>query len=135
MSKDFKKDEDKQKFKFLCFKCFEEKLSKIGKCLPQHTSTDIKDKCYSCGETTFVFPKTRFNLDIITETFQISRFDDLQPKIFRDGNEWCVLLGEDIIGGISGFGKTIKLAIQDWNLDLDKKIESNLCLIDGRSFL
>lgn len=32
---------------------------------------------------------------------------------FRDGNQWCVLLGEDLQVGIAGFGDSPALAIQD----------------------
>lgn len=30
----------------------------------------------------------------------------LRPKIEPDGNEWCVLLGDNIVTGIVGFGET-----------------------------
>ena len=29
-----------------------------------------------------------------------------RPAIFADGDHWCVLLGEDLAVGVSGFGKT-----------------------------
>lgn len=36
----------------------------------------------------------------------------LKPKIYKDGNEWCVLLGDDIMEGICGFGKSPKAACE-----------------------
>jgi len=34
---------------------------------------------------------------------------------FRDGNQWCVLLGDNIQEGIAGFGDSPALAIQDFD--------------------
>ena len=34
---------------------------------------------------------------------------------FKDGNMWCVLLGENIQEGVSGFGETPLNAIIDFN--------------------
>jgi len=34
---------------------------------------------------------------------------------FKDGDEWCVLLGDNIQDGIAGFGKTPLNAILDFN--------------------
>ena len=39
----------------------------------------------------------------------------LQPRIFKDGNQWCVLYGENIQDGICGFGDTPRLAVYDFN--------------------
>lgn len=33
---------------------------------------------------------------------------------FRDGNQWCVLLGEDLQSGIAGFGDTPAKAMTDF---------------------
>lgn len=30
----------------------------------------------------------------------------LRPKIYPDGDQWCVLLGEDLQMGVCAFGKT-----------------------------
>lgn len=38
-----------------------------------------------------------------------------QLKPFKDGDEWCVLLGENLQEGIAGFGKSPYLAIIDFN--------------------
>ena len=29
-----------------------------------------------------------------------------KPRVFKEGDQWCALLGEDIIGGVCGFGNT-----------------------------
>lgn len=29
-----------------------------------------------------------------------------KPKVFKDGNAWCALLGEDLMNGVYGFGNT-----------------------------
>lgn len=42
-------------------------------------------------------------------------FAMLKPKIFVDGDKWCVLLGENLQNGISGFGNTPYKAILDFN--------------------
>ena len=34
---------------------------------------------------------------------------------FKDGNQWCVLLGGDLQSGISGFGETPIMAVLDFN--------------------
>lgn len=36
----------------------------------------------------------------------------LRPPIYPDGDQWCVLLGEDLMTGIAGFGETPDLAAQ-----------------------
>ncbi len=42
-------------------------------------------------------------------------FSMLKPKLYKNGNKWCVLYGEDIQSGIAGFGETPNEAICDWN--------------------
>jgi len=44
-----------------------------------------------------------------------------QPKIALDGNQWCVLLGDNIQEGVCGFGDTPELAF----LDFDRAFHSN----------
>ena len=47
-------------------------------------------------------------------------FSLLQPKVYPDGNMWCVLYGENIQEGIAGFGNTIYEAIMDFNAQFHK---------------
>lgn len=49
------------------------------------------------------------------EMEELCRFNLLRPKLYRDGNQWCVLYGENIQEGIAGFGDTPNKAIFDWN--------------------
>ena len=46
----------------------------------------------------------------------------LKPKMFVDGDQWCVLYGENLQEGIGGFGKTPRLAIYDFNKQFDKNV-------------
>ena len=59
------------------------------------------------------------NYHVEREEFNL--FALLKPKIYQDGSQWCVLLGEDAISGICGFGETPRLAIYDFNKSFDKK--------------
>jgi hypothetical protein len=47
-------------------------------------------------------------------------FSLLKPKIYMDGNQWCVLYGENLQDGICGFGDTPKKAVMDFNGAWDK---------------
>lgn len=48
-------------------------------------------------------------------------FSLLRPKIYLDGNSWCVHYGEDFPEGITGFGKTPYLAVLDWTAEWNKQ--------------
>lgn len=39
----------------------------------------------------------------------------LRPRISKDGDQWCVLYGENLQEGVAGFGNTPMEAIQDFN--------------------
>lgn len=47
----------------------------------------------------------------------------LKPRIFIDGDQWCVLYGENLQDGIAGFGLTPRKAVWDFNKAWDKSIE------------
>lgn len=47
----------------------------------------------------------------------------LQPSIQRDGDQWCILYGEDLQSGVSGFGESPYLAVMDFNIEWYKKNE------------
>jgi hypothetical protein len=38
-----------------------------------------------------------------------------RPKIYKDGNMWCALYGENIQEGIAGFGKNPNEALCNYN--------------------
>lgn len=42
-------------------------------------------------------------------------FSILRPKIYKDGNQWCVLYGDNVQDGICGFGDTPYKAVVDFN--------------------
>jgi len=47
----------------------------------------------------------------------------LQPVVFKEGNAFCCLLGEDPTVGIFGCGDTAFEAINDWEISLQKRID------------
>lgn len=50
------------------------------------------------------------NLAFELHAYQTSPSVIYGPKIFKDGDEWCALHGENIQVGVAGFGKSPKLA-------------------------
>lgn len=51
----------------------------------------------------------QFNAALMAEQTEMQRqrpFMLLRPPIYPDGDQWCVLLGEDLAVGIAGFGET-----------------------------
>ena len=65
--------------------------------------------------------QSRLNAAVEAEEMQL--FSMLKPKLYKDGNHWCVLYGEDIQSGICGFGLTPRKAIWSFNKSWDDKIE------------
>ena len=45
-----------------------------------------------------------------------------KPKLSRDGNQWCALLGDDLQSGICGFGDSPADAMWDFDREWSKKI-------------
>jgi hypothetical protein len=60
-----------------------------------------------------IFHQERMNLIIETEEYNL--FSILKPTLFKDGNSWCCLYGDDIITGIVGFGDTPYKSILNFN--------------------
>lgn len=60
--------------------------------------------------------------NLVTEA-EYKLFSMLRPKISLDGNQWCVLYGDNLQDGVAGFGKIPYLAILDFN----KQFNSNQC--------
>ena len=48
----------------------------------------------------------------------------LKPRIHMDGNQWCVVYGEDLQSGVAGFGNSPAKA----SLDFDKNWTKELSL-------
>lgn len=65
----------------------------------------------------------QIKLETLETEQQYLRFSTLKPKIFKDGNQWCVLLGENIQEGIAGFGNTPNEAIINWDGEFYKTIK------------
>ena len=62
-------------------------------------------------------------LNAAIEAEEMNLFAMLKPKIFMDGNQWCVLYGEDIQSGIAGFGDTPRLAVYAFNKQWDSVLK------------
>ena len=60
---------------------------------------------------------------VITEQYEYNLFKMLKPKIFIDGDKYCVLYGENIQEGICGFGESPYKAILDFNREWNKPIK------------
>lgn len=54
-------------------------------------------------------------MGVLIENEEYNLFRILKPKLYPDGNQWCVLYGENITIGVAGFGDTPYLAILDFN--------------------
>lgn len=55
--------------------------------------------------------------DIYSSIYPVS-LSSIKIKVYKDGNQWCVLHGENIQEGIAGFGDTVDSAIKDFNRNL-----------------
>ena len=55
------------------------------------------------------------NMCFVNERSEYAKFELLKPKLAKDGDQWCVLYGDNLQIGIAGFGDTPHLAILDWN--------------------
>ena len=45
-----------------------------------------------------------------------------KPKLQKDGNQWCALLGDDLQSGVAGFGNTPNEAMQAFDKEWHKAI-------------
>ena len=68
-------------------------------------------------------------MNSLIEKEEINLVALLKPKIYPDGNQWCVLYGEDIQTGIVGFGDTPRKAIFSFNKAFDEPIK--YCMPDN----
>ncbi len=39
----------------------------------------------------------------------------MRPKVYPDGNQWCVLYGDNLQEGVAGFGDSPELAMADFD--------------------
>lgn len=64
--------------------------------------------------------QSRKNAAIEAEEFNLIAL--LQPKIFIDGNQWCVLYGDNLQDCVAGFGDSPILAVYDFNKNWRKPL-------------
>ena len=55
-------------------------------------------------------------LDYIVGKSEYQLFEQLHPRLFLDGDQWCCLYGENIQEGIVGFGDTPYKAVIAMNI-------------------
>ncbi len=74
------------------------------------------------SQLSFEADKEHMNrMHIIVEQQEFNLFSIIKPKLYKDGNQWCCLYGEDIMEGIVGFGETPYKAVWDWQSAWHKK--------------
>ncbi len=56
------------------------------------------------------------------ERLEYNLFSMLKPQLFIDGNQWCVLHGNNIQAGVCGFGSSPHKAILAFNKAWDRDI-------------
>lgn len=59
-------------------------------------------------------PPQSFSMGFTVLGPRVSGAELLRPKVFRDGDKWCALYGENIMEGISGFGNTAAEAVAEF---------------------
>ena len=47
----------------------------------------------------------------------LNLFTTLKPKVSKDGDMFCILLGENLQEGLCGFGKTFRKAVDNFFLN------------------
>lgn len=47
-----------------------------------------------------------------------------KPKLYRDGNAWCALFGQDIQSGVSAFGDTPDEAMREFDKEWFKSVSA-----------
>lgn len=58
----------------------------------------------------------------VIETAEYNLLATLRPSISIDGNQWCVLYGEDLQNGVAGFGDSPYLAVLAFNAAWQRKL-------------
>lgn len=49
----------------------------------------------------------------------------LRPRVFPDGDKWCVLYGDNVMEGVAGFGESPILAVYDFNKAWRRELPAN----------
>jgi len=74
------------------------------------------------GNTSYDYESADVKSQIAQEKQEFNLFSMLKPSIQIDGNQWCVLYGDDLQSGIAGFGKSPHLAVMDFNSQWYKEL-------------
>ena len=85
--------------------------------------TSFQDDMYHQERMTNLIVEQKERMNNLALEQKLIPFSTLKPKIHKDGNQWCVLLGENIQEGVVGFGDTPMKAILAWNEELHKANE------------
>ena len=64
--------------------------------------------------------EARHNAAIEAQEFAL--IATLRPRIFIDGDRWCVLYGDDVQEGVAGFGGTAREAVYAFNNAWDQRL-------------
>ena len=62
---------------------------------------------------------------LIQQGFQIAAYEQARPCVLYrpsvsiDGDQWCALYGDNLQGGVAGFGKSPALAMTDFDKNWD----------------
>lgn len=59
-------------------------------------------------------------LSDIVQQIEYRLFQMLKPKLYKDGDKWCCLYGDNIQVGICGFGDTPYASILEFNKSWNK---------------
>lgn len=62
---------------------------------------------------------------IIVEAAEYNLFALLKPAISIDGNQWCVLYGDNLQDGVAGFGDTPYLAVLDFTKACNRPLKAD----------
>ena len=69
--------------------------------------------------------KQQAELSVAVQIEEMNLFSILNPKLFVDGNKWCVLYGDNIQSGVCGFGDSPEKAVWDFNKSWSKSLNDD----------
>lgn len=62
-------------------------------------------------------------MNVLVENEEMNKFQMLKPRVYMDGNMFCVAYGPNPMEGVYGYGSTIMQAIYNWNKEFDIPID------------
>lgn len=66
--------------------------------------------------TEFEYWSVKYDAAVIDhQTATVRHALSFNPKIEKDGDRWCILFGENLQKGISGFGESLQGALDDFS--------------------